>query len=98
MKVVVRQSDVLPGITPASFELAAGPLAFSAQVHSPCRHHGLAQRVAKIQQVYPAAIAKRPLRLHEIVHFRLHIEMRAPRTERPLFEREAIAPEREFCR
>ena len=98
MKVVVGKSDVLPGITAASLELAAGPLSFSVQVHSPRRHHGLAQRIAKIQQVHPAAIAKRPLRLHETVHFRLHIEMRAPRTERALFEREAIAPEREFCR
>src|SRR5882762_10230975 len=71
MKIVVRQSDVLPGITAASFELAAGELAISAQVHSPCWHHRLAQRIAKIEQVYPAAVAKRPLRLRETAHFRL---------------------------
>src|SRR5467141_609223 len=98
MEVVVRQSDVLPGITAASFELAAGELAFSAQVHAPLRHHRLAQSITKIEQVDPAAIAKRPLRPQETVHFRLRIEMRASGAERALFERKAIAPEREFCR
>src|SRR5258708_10668906 len=65
MKIVVWQSDVLPGITAASFELAAGELAVSAQVHPPRWHHRLAQRIAKIEQVNPAPGAKRPLTLRE---------------------------------
>src|ERR1700682_896643 len=96
MEVVVGQSDVLPGITALSFELAVAPLAFSAQIHSPCRHHGLAQSIAKIEQVDPYAGAKRPLRLCEIVHFGLHVEMRAPRAECALLDRKAFAPERKF--
>src|SRR5258708_27659085 len=98
MKVVVGQSDVLPGITAASFELAAGELAFSAHAPPSRGHIRLAQGIAKIEQVDPAAVAKRPLRLYETVHFRLRIEMRASGAEGALFEREAIAPEGKFCR
>src|SRR6266849_8437531 len=98
VKVYIRERDVLPGITPAALELAAGELAFSAYIDPPCRHHRFTQGFPEIQQIDPAAVPETPLRIRETIHFRLCIEMRVSGTEHPLLEREAIAPNGEFRR
>src|SRR5260370_36973114 len=96
MKLHVRQRDVVPGIAPAPLELALCELAISAYINPPRRHHGLAQGFSEIQQVDPAAVPETPLRIREVIHFRLCVEMRGPRAECTLFKRKAIAPKREF--
>src|SRR5438876_9781822 len=85
-------------ITPVTLELAAGEPAFPAYVDSPRRHHGFAQGLPEIQQIDPAAVTEIPLWIRETVHFRLCIEVRVPRAEYPLLEREAIVPKRELRR
>src|SRR6266849_5559088 len=92
MKDFIRERDVLPGITPAALELAAGELAFSAYIDPPRRHHGFTQGFPEVQQIDPAAVPETPLRIRETIHFCLCIEMRVPCDEYPLLEREAIAP------
>src|SRR5260370_40676461 len=90
--------DILAGIIPVTFELAAGELAFPAYVNPPGRHHGFAQGLPEIQQIDPAAVTETPLWIRETVHFRLFIEARMPRAEYTLLEREAIVPKRKLRR
>ena len=97
MELRIWQGDVLPGITPAALESAAGELAFSVQIDPPRRHFWLSEGFPEIQQVDPAPVTEIPFRIREVIHFRLRIQMRMSRAEHPLLEREPIAPERELC-
>src|SRR5260370_5231741 len=90
--------DILAGIIPVTFELAAGERAFPGHVAPHSRHHGFAQGLPEIQQIDPAAVTETPLWIRETVHFRLCIEARMPRAEYTLLEREAIVPKRELRR
>src|SRR2546430_15346874 len=56
------------------------------------------RRFPEINQFNPASIAKTPLRIREVIHLRLRIEMRVSRAKHALLEREAIGPDCEFCR
>src|SRR2546427_12071140 len=78
--------------------MAASELAFPPYVDSPGRHHGFTQGLPEIQQLDPAAVPEIPLWIRETIHFRLGIEVRVPRAEYPLLEREAIMPKRELRR
>ncbi len=98
MKDFIRQRDILPGVAPTALVLAAGKLAFSAYIDPPCRHHGIAQSFPEIQQIDPAAVPETPLRIREIIHFRLGIEMRVPGAEYSLLKGESFAPYRKLCR
>ena len=98
MKNLIRERDILSGVTPAALELAASELAFPANIHTARRHHGFAQGFPEIQKIDPAAVPETPLWIRETIHFRLGIQMRVPRGEYPLLEREAIAPNRELRR
>src|SRR5260370_16991849 len=98
MKDLVRKGDVLAGVVPGAFELAAGQLAFSPQVATSPRHTPIPQGFPAIQQVKPATVPETPLRVREAIHFRLRIKMRVPRGEHALLERETIAPQRELRR
>src|SRR6266481_4361541 len=98
MENLVRKRDILAGITSSAFELAAGELAFSAQVDTSCRNTRITQGFPEIQQIDPATVPETPLRVREAIHFRLRIKMRVPRGEHALLERETIAPQRELRR
>ena len=98
MKDLIRQRDVLPGITPGALDLAARELTFSAYIDPARRHHRFAQGLPEIQQIDPAAVTEVPLRIREAIHFCLSIEMRVSGTEYPLLKREAIPPKGEFRR
>src|SRR5260370_2313352 len=92
MNLHVRQRDVVPGIAPVPLELAPCELAISAYIDPPRRHHGLAQGFPEIQQVDPAAVPETPLRIREVIHFPLCVEMRVPRAASTLSTRQATPP------
>src|SRR5260370_16478636 len=98
MENLVRKRDILGGVVPGAFELAAGELAFSAQVDTSRRNTRITQGFPEIQQVDPATVPETPLRVREAIHFHLRIEMRVSRGEHALLERETIAPHRELRR
>jgi len=66
MKNLVRKRDILAGIASDAFELAAGELAFSAQIHPARRHRRFTQRFSEIQQLDPAAVPETPLWIREV--------------------------------
>src|SRR5260370_27408275 len=59
MELRIWQGDVLPGITPAALESAAGELAFSAQIDPPRPPFSLSEGFPEIQQVDPAPVTER---------------------------------------
>src|SRR5260370_7785770 len=79
-------------MTPVTFDLAAREVAFTSYVDSPGWHHGFAQGLPEIQEIDPAAVPEIPLWIGEAIHFRLRIEVRVPRAEYPLLQREAAVP------
>src|SRR5260370_5375256 len=79
-------------MTPVTFDLAAREVPFPSYVDSPGWHHRFAQGLPEIQEIDPAAVPEIPLWIGEAIHFRLRIEVRVPRAEYPLLQREAAVP------
>src|SRR6266446_5377456 len=85
-------------IAAASAQLPIGESSFAMNIRKPRRSFRRAQILAQIQQVDPSAVAKAPFRLRIALHLDLGIDVRPPRVQNSLLQREAIPPQRELGR
>src|SRR5258705_13086383 len=96
MKNGIRQLDLMGRIAAPSAKLPIGKCSFTVDIRAARRRFRRAQILADVQQVYPSAVTKIPFWMRIVLHVRLGIDVRSPRVQDSLFQREAILSDREF--
>src|SRR5712671_6610921 len=92
----IGQLDLMAGIAARSTKLPVGKCSFTVNIRAARRRFRRAQVLADVQQVYPSAVTKIPFWMQIVLHVRLGIDVRSPRVQDSLFQREAILSHREF--